>query len=508
MDEKGFLINIGLKTKRILSQKAWEASVITGTKQSGNREFISLLATINALGDKLPPVLLYQGKTKDLQDTWVDELQDDICFFGSTNRGWTNDAMGLKWLSKVFCPYTASKSRGTRLLLVDGHSSHVNLAFLDYAASNRIVVLVLPPHSTHRLQPLDIGLFGPLAKAYDRQIQDFMLEYQGFVGLAKRDFYGLFRGAWLASFTTANIKSAFAASGIYPLDPERTIIHLKAPEHPPGPRTPKGVKFAQYDVVPESIRPLRRLFRDFGPLRRDPRVRLLMSAIELSMATASVKKHENKGLRNAIALLKKKSIKGKRLNLLGREEGGAQLFNPNEIEIAKQTSIAKAQADLMIAREQVISKQLVIARRQQEKRTKAERAQNHTTNAQLRANQKKQLTLKKEAKKAAKKTILLQKQLEQRVKSSHHQKRGAEISVSAQSNKTASAPSQHSLTDPTTNIIITNRSQVLKERIPISNNSSEKLVIEEEGDIPSLIVILKMEHPSKFHHIFKKKLVL
>ena len=58
-----------------------------------------------------------------------------------------------------------------RLLLVDGHSSHVNLAFLDYATSNRVVVLVLPPHSTHRLQPLDLGLFGPLSKAYDRQAQ-------------------------------------------------------------------------------------------------------------------------------------------------------------------------------------------------------------------------------------------------------------------------------------------------------------------------------------------------
>ena len=60
------------------------------------------------------------------------------------------------------------------------------------------------------------------------------------------------------------------------------------------------------------------------------------------MATASIKKHENKGLWNTITLLKKKSIKDKHLNLLGREEGGAQLFSPNKIKIAKQASIAKA----------------------------------------------------------------------------------------------------------------------------------------------------------------------
>ena len=74
MDEKGFLIGVGQKTKRVVGRKQWQRGVITGAKQSGNREFISLLAIINATGGLLPPVLLYQGKTKDLQDIWVDEL--------------------------------------------------------------------------------------------------------------------------------------------------------------------------------------------------------------------------------------------------------------------------------------------------------------------------------------------------------------------------------------------------------------------------------------------------
>ena len=96
MDEKGFIIGLSHKSKRIMGQKEWEMRVITGSKQSGNREFISLLATISATGEKLPPVLLYQGKSHDLQDTWADELRDDICFFGATNRGWTNDCNGTQ----------------------------------------------------------------------------------------------------------------------------------------------------------------------------------------------------------------------------------------------------------------------------------------------------------------------------------------------------------------------------------------------------------------------------
>ncbi|MCJ1360002.1 MAG: hypothetical protein MMC33_010005 [Icmadophila ericetorum] len=154
----------------------------------------------------------------------------------------------------------------------------------------------------------------------------------------------------------------------------------------------------QYDAVPETIRPLRRLFRDLGPLRNDPRIRLLMAASEISMATTSIKKHENKGLRNAIAL-KKKAIKGKRLNVLGREEGGAQLFGPEEIQTAKQASIAKAQADLAVARERVINKQLAVLKKQQAKCAKEERREERAANAQLKADQKNSWSWRKKLRK-------------------------------------------------------------------------------------------------------------
>ena len=53
---------------------------------------------------------------------------------------------------------------------------------------NRILLAVLPPHSTHRLQPLDIGLFSPLATYYSQAIDRLLSESQGLVRLTKRDF--------------------------------------------------------------------------------------------------------------------------------------------------------------------------------------------------------------------------------------------------------------------------------------------------------------------------------
>ena len=34
-----------------------------------------------------------------------------------------------------------------------------------------IVPLCLPPHTTHFIQPLDVGCFGPLNKAYKKQLE-------------------------------------------------------------------------------------------------------------------------------------------------------------------------------------------------------------------------------------------------------------------------------------------------------------------------------------------------
>ena len=82
---------------------------------------------------------------------------------------------GLHWLKRVFDRNTSEKAgRSRRLLIVDGHSSHINLKFIDYADRNRILLAVLPPHSTHRLQPLDVSVFSPLATYYTEEVDDLL----------------------------------------------------------------------------------------------------------------------------------------------------------------------------------------------------------------------------------------------------------------------------------------------------------------------------------------------
>jgi DDE superfamily endonuclease len=67
-DEKGFLLGICHATKRIVPVKHLKGQY-RGTVQDGSREFISVLACINAIGESLPPALIYQGDSGDLQNT-------------------------------------------------------------------------------------------------------------------------------------------------------------------------------------------------------------------------------------------------------------------------------------------------------------------------------------------------------------------------------------------------------------------------------------------------------
>ena len=61
-----------------------------------------------------------------------------------------------------------------RLLIVDGYSSYINIAFVDWADSYSIILLVLLPHITHRLQPLNVGLFQPLSTVYSKGLEKVM----------------------------------------------------------------------------------------------------------------------------------------------------------------------------------------------------------------------------------------------------------------------------------------------------------------------------------------------
>ena len=93
------MIGFGRAMQRIMTLSAYQSGRVTKRKQDGNREFITCLACVSAIGKSIPPVLVYKGVSNDLRDTWVKDVETDAgVHFASTANGWSNNALGLRWL--------------------------------------------------------------------------------------------------------------------------------------------------------------------------------------------------------------------------------------------------------------------------------------------------------------------------------------------------------------------------------------------------------------------------
>jgi hypothetical protein len=66
MDEKGFLLGILTRSKRLFSRRLYEERKIKAHIQDGSREFITLLACICADGSHLPPAIIYQSASSSI----------------------------------------------------------------------------------------------------------------------------------------------------------------------------------------------------------------------------------------------------------------------------------------------------------------------------------------------------------------------------------------------------------------------------------------------------------
>jgi FtsZ-binding cell division protein ZapB len=204
------------------------------TIQPGNREWVTIVEAVNATGWALPPLIIFAGKQQQASGHQNPAIPAEWAIAMSQN-GWTTDEIGMIWLEKVFNKYTKERTKGTyRLLVLDGHSSHLSAEFDYYCTENKIIPVCMPAHSSHLLQPLDVGCFSPLKKHYGKLIENLMKN--GLNHIDKADFLDIYPTARQSAITSKNIVSGFAATGLVPFNPDQVLSQL-----PPRVRTPTPI---------------------------------------------------------------------------------------------------------------------------------------------------------------------------------------------------------------------------------------------------------------------------
>ena len=122
------------------------------------------------------------------------------------------------------------------MLIVNGHESHDSVVFHQYCKDNKIVAVCMPPHSSHLLQPLNVGCFSPLKVAYGDQVNKLVRTWINHI--TKQEFLPCFKEAFNKAITPSNIQGGFRGAGLAPFDPQRVISTLDVKLRTPSPQLP------------------------------------------------------------------------------------------------------------------------------------------------------------------------------------------------------------------------------------------------------------------------------
>lgn len=210
VDETG-VSTVPNRLPKVLSQrgKRTVSKVVSGERGVTT----TLVCSMNAAGNFIPPVIIFRRKRLKAELT-------DGAPAGSlvlcSDSGYMNSDLFPEYLQH-FCRHTRPSSNQPILLILDNHVSHLSLQGVEYCNANHIHLLTLPPHSSHRMQPLDRSFFGPFKKYYSRACDNWMTSHPGRC-ISQFQVSSLVSNAYGKAATIEIARKGFETTGIYPFN--------------------------------------------------------------------------------------------------------------------------------------------------------------------------------------------------------------------------------------------------------------------------------------------------
>jgi len=182
---------------------------------SGERgQTITVVCCFSASGVYVPPAFVFPRK----------RMRPELLDAGPAGSiGFTSDSGYMN--TDLFVDYLDHFAKNVRpsvnspvLLVLDNHSSHVSVAAIEFARKHFIHMLSLPPHGSHKIQPLDVVFFGPLKAAYASECDTWQVSHPG-RAITQYEVAGIFRPAYDRTATVEKAAHGFRATGIWPYNP-------------------------------------------------------------------------------------------------------------------------------------------------------------------------------------------------------------------------------------------------------------------------------------------------
>lgn len=214
MDETG--ITTVQKPDRVVARRGFKQIGRITSQERGT--LVTLAMAVSASGNSIPPYFIFPRV--NYRHHMVSQGPPGSVG-GANPSGWMKADNFLDWC-KHFVKYIRPSIERPALLLLDNHDSHLSIAALDYLKENGVTVLSFPPHCSHKLQPLDRSVYGPLKKYVNSECDSWITSHPGMT-MSIYDIPKILSNALPLAITPKNIMAGFAVSGIYPFN--RNVFH-------------------------------------------------------------------------------------------------------------------------------------------------------------------------------------------------------------------------------------------------------------------------------------------
>ena len=203
------------------------------SKLVGNAEKVHY--TVNyvcsAAGIYFPPFIIYKAKL--LHSEWCTDGPKDAVYAVSPS-GWMEAEQFVQWFESIFLKYT-SDLIGDKILFLDGHNSHLSIKLIHLAIKNQVHLLCLPAHTSHALQPLDVGVFSEVKRIWKKNLVSFYQKTGG-KSLNKQSFPKLLKELHQEAFLPQHAVAGFFKTDLFPLNAQKVnteMTELNKPHEKP-----------------------------------------------------------------------------------------------------------------------------------------------------------------------------------------------------------------------------------------------------------------------------------
>lgn len=209
VDETG--ITTAPMPDKIVAQKGLKQ--VGGINSHERGTLVTLCVAVNATGNSIPPMFIFPRK--NFHEHFI--ANGPVGCIGAANgSGWMQSKEFLKFLEHFKNHAKPTKEKKV-LLIADNHESHINIEAIDFCRDSGIVLLSFPPHTSHKLQPLDRTVYGPFKKYFNIVADDWRKNHPG-IRMTIYDLPAITTKALPLATTPSNILAGFKCTGIYPFD--------------------------------------------------------------------------------------------------------------------------------------------------------------------------------------------------------------------------------------------------------------------------------------------------